>query len=518
MTEGRRGVGWAVGKGAFAAIFLVAGVAHFRSPDLFAKIMPPSIPHPRAMVLISGAFEVALGACLLIPRTSRVAAWGLIALLIAVFPANVHMYRHAGDFPGPPIVYLIRLPIQGLLIWWAYRYARDPARAAPRPATGRRDELALMGSGTARGPDTHEADGEAGGDAAAPGRILGYDLARSLALLGMFVVHFGLVMASDPSRPAWARAVLDLLDGRAAATFVVLAGVGLSLRSRRAPAPGFGKALVRRGLVLLAIGFANLAIWPGDILRVYGVSLILAVPFVLGSGRRLLLAALGFVLGFPVLMGFLDYGAHWDWATMTYRQLWTPGGIARNLFYDGFRSVFPWTGLLFYGIWLGRLDLRDRATSNRVLLGAGAAVVFAGVVSRACLAHFARHPGGLDEPSILALFGTISMPPLPLFLLSAGGLATFAIALCVRLAESCPAAPWLGPMASTGQMALTWYVAHIVIGLGTVEQLGLATSRPLPVGEACGAGFFAAAVLGSWLWKSRFRHGPLEWAMRRVAG
>src|SRR5215468_7802278 len=67
----------------------------------------------------------------------------------------------------------------------------------------------------------------------AAGRILGYDVARSLAMLGMIVVHFGLVMAADPTRPAWSAWIMHGLDGRAAATFVVLAGVGLTLRSRR---------------------------------------------------------------------------------------------------------------------------------------------------------------------------------------------------------------------------------------------------------------------------------------------
>ena len=95
-------------------------------------------------------------------------------------------------------------------------------------------------------------------------RVLGFDVARSLALLGMFVVHFGLVMASDRSHPSWAVAILDLLDGRAAATFVVLAGVGLSLRASRSRAndplaASRAKGVVaRRGLFLLVVGFANL--------------------------------------------------------------------------------------------------------------------------------------------------------------------------------------------------------------------------------------------------------------------
>src|SRR3954465_2927713 len=105
------------------------------------------------------------------------------------------------------------------------------------------------------------------------GRAAGYDVARSPAVLGMMVVHFSLVLAADRSGPAWLAEVLGFLDGRAAATFVVLAGVGVTLLSRRALADPDPQvlarvrgALVRRGLFLLVIGFINLRIWPGDIL------------------------------------------------------------------------------------------------------------------------------------------------------------------------------------------------------------------------------------------------------------
>ena len=129
------GLARTLGRTAFASLFLIAGVGHIRSPDLFVRIMPPSIPHPRAMVLISGGFEILLGVLLLVPRTTRVAAWGLIGLLIAVFPANLYMYEHAELFPGPPVVYLLRLPLQALLIWWAYGFTT-------RPGSPREDELA----------------------------------------------------------------------------------------------------------------------------------------------------------------------------------------------------------------------------------------------------------------------------------------------------------------------------------------------------------------------------------------
>ena len=119
------------------------------------------------------------------------------------------------------------------------------------------------------------------------------------------------------------------------------------------------ETLIRRGYFLFAIGYLNLMIWPGDILRVYGVSLAVAAGLIAATDRRLLAVSLGFVLGFVLLLLTVDYEKNWDWSTMTYHGLWTAQGVVRNLFYDGFRSVFPWTGLFLFGMWLGRRDLRD---------------------------------------------------------------------------------------------------------------------------------------------------------------
>jgi uncharacterized protein len=110
------------------------------------------------------------------------------------------------------------------------------------------------------------------------------------------------------------------------------------------------------------------------------------------------------------------------------------------------------------------------------------------------------------------------MPPLPLFLLSAGSASTLVIALCVRMTTARPGVSRPGPLAATGQLAFTWYFAHIVLGLGGVVAAGLAASQRLPVGEGTGLLFFASAVLMSWLWKRKFRHGPLEWVLRKLAG
>jgi uncharacterized membrane protein YeiB len=344
-------------------------------------------------------------------------------------------------------------------------------------------------------------------------------------MLGMIVLHFSLVAAADRTAPVWLASILSFLDGRAAATFVVLAGVGITLMSRRAAHSGdvaalseVRQTLVYRGVFLLVVGFINLTIWPGDILRVYGVSLILASRLLLASSRRLLSLAAAFAIVFMVLALAGDFEKNWDWGTLTYRNLWTPAGVFRNLFYDGFRSVLPWTGFVLFGMWLGRLDLADSRIGLRVMLASVAVAVSAEVASMLLVSYFVAHPvEGLDAATVKALFGTESMPALPLFLLAAGGTAASVIALCVRVSTTWPGRAWR-PLVATGQMALTWYFAHIVVGLGTLVGLGIVGAESLPMAAGYGVLFFAGAVLASTAWKSYCRHGPLEWLMRRIAG
>ena len=109
----------------FSALFLVSGIYHFVNPDLYRLMMPEYLPWHLALIYLSGAAEVLLGAMLLAARWSQLAGWGLIALLVAIFPANVHMAVHTDRYPWlSPLLLWMRLPLQLLLIAWAYYYAR----------------------------------------------------------------------------------------------------------------------------------------------------------------------------------------------------------------------------------------------------------------------------------------------------------------------------------------------------------------------------------------------------------
>ena len=106
-------------------LFVAAGVNHFVSPAFYVGIMPTYVPWHPQLVFLSGIAEVALGGLLLFRRWAAWAGWGLVVLLVAIFPANVHMALHPELYPSiSPLVLWLRLPLQAVFIAWAWCYTR----------------------------------------------------------------------------------------------------------------------------------------------------------------------------------------------------------------------------------------------------------------------------------------------------------------------------------------------------------------------------------------------------------
>nr|WP_294925770.1 DoxX family protein [uncultured Flavobacterium sp.] len=106
-----------------ASLYIIAGINHFRSPGMYIRIIPPYFSNPKLVNILSGAAEIILGFLLMFPFLSHFAAWGIIALLIAVFPANLFMYQNKkASFGLPKWILLLRMPVQLLFILWAYQY------------------------------------------------------------------------------------------------------------------------------------------------------------------------------------------------------------------------------------------------------------------------------------------------------------------------------------------------------------------------------------------------------------
>jgi uncharacterized membrane protein len=118
-----------------AIFYIAAGFNHLMNPAFYIAIIPPDLPNPEWLNVLSGLAEIVLGVFVLEPRVRRLAAWGIIALLIAVFPANVYVaVENVGLPAGEPgagngLINWVRLPFQAVFILWAWWYTRDDAEA-----------------------------------------------------------------------------------------------------------------------------------------------------------------------------------------------------------------------------------------------------------------------------------------------------------------------------------------------------------------------------------------------------
>ncbi len=114
--------------GLMALFYIGGGVNHFANPDFYIVMMPPDMPAHGFLVALSGMVEVALGVLVLWPRTRCVAAWTIIAMLVAFLPVHVHMLLNSQLFPDMSVTFLLlRFPMQALLVAWAYWYTLDSA-------------------------------------------------------------------------------------------------------------------------------------------------------------------------------------------------------------------------------------------------------------------------------------------------------------------------------------------------------------------------------------------------------
>lgn len=362
----------------------------------------------------------------------------------------------------------------------------------------------------------------AGPTHATSSRIVGYDIARGLAFIGMVIVNFKIVMGASEAGPAWLVGLVGLLEGRAVATFVVLAGVGMSLLSQQARVSGDSAkiaqvrmTLLKRAAFLFVFGLIFATVWPPDILHFYGVYIALGALLLLVSDRMLWVISAGFMVVFVGLLGLLDYDQGWNFETFGYLDFWTVPGMMRHIFFNGFHPVFPWTAFLFIGMWLGRQQVHDRHWRRQMLVLSLTVAVITESLSW-LLVQMTTAVAGMDAELAMALFGTEMIPPMPLYLIAAGATAVSIILLCVMLTDRDDVPTWWQPLIATGQFALTLYAAHIIIGMGILEGVGLLEHQSLGFAVGSAVAFSVLAIIFSTIWRRYFRRGPLEWVMRQL--
>ncbi len=352
-------------------------------------------------------------------------------------------------------------------------------------------------------------------------RIVGYDLARAIALLGMIVVNFKIAMGAAESGPLWLTGLVGLFDGRAAATFVVLAGIGISLLSRDARREGCQEAiapirnsLLKRALFLFVVGLLYTPVWPADILHFYGIYIAVAAFLLTSSIRKLSFLSFLLVASFVPMFFVFAYEQEWNWSTLDYSGFWTPMGMIRNLFYNGFHPVIPWLALLLFRMIIGRFDMNVSVVRRRIFwIGSLLALASEGI-SWLLIRSLSNGMSVADREAVEAIFGTAPMPPMPLYILAGAGVASAIIAASVSIGIRFASSLWIRPLVATGQLALTLYVGHVLIGMGILEAIDRLENQTLPFSLLAPGVFFTASVLFAYVWRRRFKRGPIEMLMR----
>lgn len=332
-------------------------------------------------------------------------------------------------------------------------------------------------------------------------RLAALDVARYLAFVGMALVNFRIV--AEPSQNGgYATLVTNALEGRAAALFVVLAGIGISLSQASR------YLLLRRAAFLFVIGMLNMTIFDADILHFYAFYFLVAVLFLKASDRALLIGAIMICAISLLAILSLDYERGWDWQTYSYADFWTLPGFFRHSVFNGWHPVFPWSAFLLIGMWVGRQQLADPALQWKLL------------IVGSVIAGLAMVPGSvLADPELAELFGTVPVPPGPFYILSGSASALAVVGLLLILAPGLERIGLVTAAAVPGRQTLTLYAGHILIGMGTMEALGWTRGALSALQVFWGSlAFCLLALVYAHVWAFWFRRGPLEMLMRRLAG
>lgn len=339
-------------------------------------------------------------------------------------------------------------------------------------------------------------------------RLEGLDLARFIAFVGMVIVNFKIVMGGATGSD-FLMTFTGALEGRAAATFVVLAGIGLGLSAQIGEREKMHSVTIRRAIFLLNIGLLNSLIFPADILHYYAFYFFFAALLIPLSSRAIVGVIVLINVIFVLMLFTLDYEAGWDWKSLTYEGFWSPAGFIRNLFFNGWHPVFPWVSFVLIGIIISRFDLSKRTMQWGLLLGGISVVIlielFVGLIT----------PQSGEFAEIIT---TSPLPPMPFYIIAGTGVAMAVIGGCLLIEPAMRKAGILNVIIPAGRQTLTLYIAHILIGMWILEAMGMMGNQTIDMAVAASFIFCAASVLYAYLWRYAFKRGPIEALMRKVAG
>ncbi|MBP1988831.1 DUF418 domain-containing protein [Paenibacillus eucommiae] len=361
-------------------------------------------------------------------------------------------------------------------------------------------------------------------------RITALDYARAWAIFGMIIVNYKLAMEAEDDGSAWLRVIASLFEGRASALFVVLAGIGIALMTAKARSSldknlirQNRKSLYKRSVFLLVAGILLLLMgWNADILHYYAVFMLAASVLITVSDKKILGLFVVILIVSQVGLIVFDYGKGWDASFHEYADFWTLSGLMRNLFFNGFHPIFPWLCFFLIGMWIGRRRLLEVGYRPKVLLYSLSGTVFFEAVSYFLIRWTSGTLGTsatsavLDQEAAYYFFTTKPMPPTMLYVLSATCSAIAIIAISQYVVHKLENSRLTQAIIHTGQLSLSHYIGHVVIGLGFLEVIGYLENGRLSFAVAYGCVYFIFAIIFSYIWRKWMKRGPVELIMRKL--
>ena len=360
-------------------------------------------------------------------------------------------------------------------------------------------------------------------------RIVALDRARGIAILGMIVENYVTVIYGwSTDGIDWAAGFVDvlprllsrILEGRSAPLFVILAGMGLSLmtsRERESDAASLlsqkRKTVFKRALFLFVIGMVFMLIWPADILHYFGCYFAIGALLIAASDKKIIGGIVFFVLGFVVLHLMFDYSRDWNWETLDYPALWTGvSPMIKNLFFNGFHPIFPWAAFFLFGMWLGRRRLNDASLARGLVVGGLIVLVVAeAVAGLSTMWVFSASLAG-------TFLSTEFFPPLPGYVLSTVASSSLIIGLMLLLENVGGHQKGPGLLVATGQLSLTIYLAHVIVGMGVLETMGRLDHQTIEFAILSAGVCCVVSVAFAFVWRRMLSRGPFEALMRLIAG
>jgi len=343
-------------------------------------------------------------------------------------------------------------------------------------------------------------------------RMEGIDIARAFAILGMMFVNYSKVFQVESvSRVAH---FFVGLEGRAAAVFMVVAGIGVGLLCKRGVDKKLYGQLIKRSLYLWVLGLILFTVfeWTADILHYYGLFMLLILPF-LNAGKKAI--GLGIALTLivsTVLQLSQNYLMGWDFTNLKYVDFWTLEGFFRNLTFNGFHPLFPWFSFMLIGLLLSKMPLGESNYQKKLMIfGLGLALVAEAL--SIVLSEFV-----LKGHWLIDFVQTKPMPPNLLYIAASTGWAIAFISFCIWAAEALSdKRALLDPLIFTGQMSLTHYVGHSAIVLSILDGFGMIKPQSAVCVFVLTIDVYTMMMLFSVLWRGHFERGPMELIMRQIS-